>query len=184
MYKKRITTMNKISNVKRKSFSNIMNFLRILSAIPWCLRFDNDDTGIISRIMKTIYSLTNEVDEDAIVMMLKNNPMLLSRLQSEIMNVISEVETGYVQDRCDARKRDIIIREKYNDTNKRANMMILFSAVGFIGCLILIGYMTEDTASEFTCALSTMCGIFGACLRDAYVFEFGGRRQNNNEYDQ
>ncbi|QEK39050.1 hypothetical protein [Candidatus Nesciobacter abundans] len=81
------------------------------------------------------------------------------------------------KDRKDSRLRDCSI---YKDKpNKRANAMFLLAFFGLFSCLLLLGLMPNIT-SEVICIISASAGIFGSCLKDAYVFEFGSREDRKS----
>jgi hypothetical protein len=48
--------------------------------------------------------------------------------------------------------------------------------MGLILCLLSLAYFAQDLPGEAVGILSTIAGIFGSCLKDAYAFEFGSSR--------
>jgi hypothetical protein len=54
--------------------------------------------------------------------------------------------------------------------------MVAAAAVGLISCLLVLVFFRKDIPGEAVGIISTVAGIFGACLRDAYQFEFGSSR--------
>jgi hypothetical protein len=60
--------------------------------------------------------------------------------------------------------------------NKRNDIMVLSAAFGLILCLVMLGWFHEGLPGEAVGILSMIAGIFGACLKDAYAFEFGSSR--------
>lgn len=60
--------------------------------------------------------------------------------------------------------------------NMRLNIMIIGAAIGLGLCLIILTICTGKLSGEIIGIVSTVAGIFGACLKDAYSFEFGSSR--------
>ncbi|MDR2107817.1 MAG: hypothetical protein LBO73_04885 [Holosporaceae bacterium] len=60
--------------------------------------------------------------------------------------------------------------------NKRLNIMVIGAALGLIFCLLMLISYKGDLPGEVVGIVSTISGIFGACLKDAYSFEFGSSR--------
>jgi hypothetical protein len=60
--------------------------------------------------------------------------------------------------------------------NRRLNIMVIGAALGLIFCLLMLTSYKEDLPGEVVGIISTISGIFGACLKDAYSFEFGSSR--------
>ena len=60
--------------------------------------------------------------------------------------------------------------------NKRLNIMVIGAALGLILCLGMLTSYKQNLPGEVVGIISTISGIFGACLKDAYSFEFGSSR--------
>ena len=64
----------------------------------------------------------------------------------------------------------------------RKNVMLLGAGVGLLTCLgTLIGFRGGELPGEVVGIVSTISGIFGACLRDAFQFEFGSSRSSQDK---
>jgi hypothetical protein len=61
--------------------------------------------------------------------------------------------------------------------------MVISAVVGLISCLAIICIFRHELPGEVIGIISTIAGIFGSCLRDAYNFEFGSSR-GSKEKDQ
>ncbi|MDR2780976.1 MAG: hypothetical protein LBB21_00750 [Holosporaceae bacterium] len=65
--------------------------------------------------------------------------------------------------------------------NKRQNIMVISAALGLIFCLLMLTSYKKDLPGEVVGIISTISGIFGACLKDAYSFEFGSSRGSKDK---
>ncbi|USO00657.1 MAG: hypothetical protein H6845_02485 [Alphaproteobacteria bacterium] len=72
------------------------------------------------------------------------------------------------KDRKDARKRDLL------STSKNTKTLLYLSFIGLTACLMML-WLIPDMTADVICIIATASGIFGSCLKDAYVFEFGSR---------
>lgn len=68
--------------------------------------------------------------------------------------------------------------------NKRLNIMVIGAAVGLVFCLLILTSYKRDLPGEVVGIISTVSGIFGACLKDAYSFEFGSSRGSKDKDDK
>lgn len=84
-------------------------------------------------------------------------------------------DKDFLSDVADARKRDTTIVER-RGTNTRANIMIVGAVVVMLSCLVVLVLYREKIPGEVVGIVSTIAGIAGACLRDAFQFEFGSSR--------
>ena len=105
---------------------------------------------------------------------LSNNSEMQIKLKELIVKNEYEIELSIINDRQNARMRDIEYI-KSNGRNTRADIMVLAAALCLILCLIIIVYC-KNMPGEIIGIISTMAGIFGSCLKDAYRFEFGSSR--------
>ena len=58
----------------------------------------------------------------------------------------------------------------------RANVLTLGAVVVLIACLGVLTFWRQQVPGEVVGVISTVAGIAGACLRDAFQFEFGSSR--------
>lgn len=66
-------------------------------------------------------------------------------------------------------------------SNLRADIMVVSAALGLIACLSSLAVFKGELPGEAVGIISTISGIFGACLKDAYAFEFGSSRSSKNK---
>lgn len=132
----------------------------------------------VEAVSKTIVSLAKSITGSSTINgsmnKLSNNTELQNKLQESIIKNEYEIELSIITDRQNARLRDIEYL-KSNGHNRRADIMVVSAALSLIFCLIVIVYC-KNIPGEIVGIISTMAGIFGSCLKDAYSFEFGSSR--------
>lgn len=138
--------------------------------------FCNNDVKSVSKILTELaQSVTGTHDEKDALEKLRNDPKLLCALQETIIKTEAEIEQALMSDRQNARNRDISLATS-GVRNLRADAMVLVATLGLVLCLIFIAKFQKDIPGEIIGIVSTVAGIFGACLKDAYSFEFGSSR--------
>ncbi|MDR2766039.1 MAG: hypothetical protein LBB63_01065 [Holosporaceae bacterium] len=70
---------------------------------------------------------------------------------------------------------------KTRSKNRRMNIMVIGAALGLIACLLMLTSYKGNLSGEAVGIISTISGIFGACLKDAYSFEFGSSRGSRDK---
>jgi hypothetical protein len=106
---------------------------------------------------------------------LAENSLLIAEFQKEVIKIEAELELKLMADRQSARERDIAIAQA-GRRNVRADVMVLSAAVGLVACLWTLTSYAGKLPGEAVGIISTIAGIFGSCLKDAYTFEFGSSR--------
>ena len=109
------------------------------------------------------------------IRLLEQNSFLVVEFQKEILRREADLDFSLLQDRADARAREVALSVS-GQRNRRADIMVCASAIGLILCLGTLGYGSDHLPGEAVGIISTIAGIFGACLKDAYAFEFGSSR--------
>lgn len=79
-------------------------------------------------------------------------------------------------DRASARARDTELQKANGGHNSRADVMVIGAVVGLVSCLGVLIFFKGEIPGEVVGIVSMIAGIFGACLKDAYAFEFGSSR--------
>lgn len=120
-------------------------------------------------------SITGETDPLKVIGSLKGDPKLLAKFQQALLQMAHELELAAYKDRDNARARDIALAHA-GRSNLRADIMVLSAAFGLIACLLTITLYRTSLPGEAVGIISTIAGIFGSCLKDAYAFEFGSSR--------
>ncbi|MDF3034289.1 MAG: hypothetical protein K0R76_1243 [Alphaproteobacteria bacterium] len=130
---------------------------------------------VATKVVDIAQKITGTLDPVEAIQQLEKNPNLVSAFQKAIIQVEAEMELAVMKDRQDARLRDVALMNA-GRSNIRADIMVIAAAVGLILCLASLAYFSEALPGEAVGIISTISGIFGACLKDAYSFEFGSSR--------
>lgn len=112
---------------------------------------------------------------------MKRNAQLAQEFNLAVLRQDGELERAYLADRQSARARDIEVRKLAGGENRRADLMIVAAATGLIACLATLIFFRAQLPGEAVGIISTIAGIFGACLRDAFQFEFGSSRGSRDK---
>lgn len=121
--------------------------------------------------------VTGSNDHWGMIQLLKSNPDMVVQLQNSLIEFESEMEISLLQDRQSARLRDMEFIQNGRQ-NIRADIMVVCAAGGLVSCLASIACYSDHLPGEAVGIISTIAGIFGSCLKDAYAFEFGSSRSS------
>jgi hypothetical protein len=130
---------------------------------------------IASSVIDLAKKITNSSQILDVVQKFQENPSLTAQFQREILNMEAQMELSLLHDRQKARERDLAFAQN-NQQNRRADIMVICAAVGLLICLIALSGFASLLSGEAVGIISTIAGIFGSCLKDAYAFEFGSSR--------
>lgn len=128
----------------------------------------NESGEVAEKIVETAQSLTGTQDINHVRNTLRNSPEAQAQFQREIDKLI-------VEDRANARHRDTSLFQA-GRRNLRGDIMVLSALLGLLGCLAALTIFKMSLSGEVVGIVSTIAGIFGSCLKDAYAFEFGSSR--------
>ena len=130
---------------------------------------------IAKKVINVAKTVTGTSDAASALNILKQNPQALLDFQYTVLTIERDLEQSYLVDRQDARYRDMAF-VKAGKANKRADIMVIAAAFGLLACLLTLSLFTHRLPGEAVGIISTISGIFGSCLKDAYSFEFGSSR--------
>lgn len=133
------------------------------------------DEPVLEKVFDIARDMTGETELFNSWSALKSNPELLQAFQQRVMEIELEKQRITFDDRNSARQRDITFVQA-GKTNLRADVMVMAAALGLLACLLAIIYFGDQMPGEAVGIISTIAGIFGSCLKDAYTFEFGSSR--------
>lgn len=112
---------------------------------------------------------------------LRQNAQLAHEFNLAVLAQDGALEQAYLADRQSARSRDIEVRKLNGGENSRADVMVISAAVGLVCCLAVLIVFRKEIPGEAVGIISTIAGIFGACLRDAFQFEFGSSKGSRDK---
>lgn len=115
-------------------------------------------------------------DKSSLIQKLTGEQHVNVILKKTIESIIKE--DIHHKDRKNARKRDVLLSRH---AKRKRNVMLFLAFIGLVSCLSILGLVSE-LSTEMICIISTTAGIFGSCLKDAYVFEFGSRSNKEKKY--
>lgn len=145
--------------------------------------FTNSDTaatvaGQVLDIAKTVTGKVSPVEAQAA---LQADPALALQFQRDVMLNETALQTAYLGDTQDARKRDVDL-VKAGVHNYRANVLVAAALLLVIVCLLIVVW--SSNADDF--AKATISLILGRALgwvEQLFSFEFGTTRANKTKDD-
>lgn len=158
-------------------FPLIASALGLAQFAPVIARWLGSDQAeqMAEQVIEIAKDITGQQNPVEIMQALKENSLLVRDFQKAIFEIEARSELALLEDRQNARSRDITFI-KSGHKNYRADIMVISAAVGLIMCLVSLAFYAHKLPGEATGIISTIAGIFGACLKDAYAFEFGSSR--------
>lgn len=159
------------------SFPIIPLALALAEFAPLIARWVGGDKSekVAQQIVDAAKTITGQSDPAKILQSMKADPKLVAQFQHAVLKMEHEREMAVYEDRKNARLRDITF-VKAQKHNIRADIMVVSAAAGLISCLLTITLYSGTLPGEAVGIISTVAGIFGSCLKDAYAFEFGASR--------
>jgi len=130
---------------------------------------------VAARVVDIAQTVTGASDPIEAIQRLQRDSGMVSEFQKAVIQVEAEIELALMKDRQDARLRDVALLNA-GRSNIRADVMVIAAAIGLILCLESLAYFSTELPGEAVGIISTIAGIFGACLKNAYNFEFGSSR--------
>jgi hypothetical protein len=130
---------------------------------------------VSEKIIEIAKNITKARNESDAIARLKEDKNMLLLFQKAVLAAECEIDVAVIKDKESARTRDIAIIDS-GRKNMRADIMVIAAAIGLFICLTAIVLYRNDLPGEAVGIISTIAGIFGSCLKDAYNFEFGSSR--------
>lgn len=153
--------------------------LALAQFAPTLLRFfgaGEKPVAVAEQVIGIAQTVTGATSPQDALDRLRQDAQLAQQFQLAVLAADTELEKAALADRASARERDIEIRKLTGGHNQRADLMVAAAAIGLIACLGALIFFRKEIPGEAVGIISTVAGIFGACLRDAYQFEFGSSR--------
>lgn len=152
------------------------------SLVPGLARLLKDGAATpetLGKIAQQVTRLSGETEPGKVLRMFEENPRWVADLCQEM----ARLEAMEARDRLDARARDRVLVHRAGH-NIRADIMVIAAALGLVGCLLVLSFCQGHLPGEAIGIISTIAGIFGSCLKDAYAFEFGSSRGSKAKDEQ
>ena len=140
----------------------------------------DDAEKVAADVVNSARRITGKDELSELFDELRADPMALIEFQKDMLSLGNDRELAYLKDRQSARERDVLLAQA-GHRNYRADVMVIAAAVGMITCLASLAYFKDHLPGEAVGIISTIAGIFGACLKDAYAFEFGSSRGSKDK---
>ncbi len=139
-----------------------------------------DDEKRAQDVLAIAKTLTGTDDPLKVRSLLAKDPNLLLQFQKNLFELEKTRHQEETRDRTSARNRDMALMHAGRQ-NLRADIMVIAAALGLGGCLLALAFYRENLPGEAVGIISTVAGIFGSCLKDAYAFEFGSSRGSKDK---
>lgn len=149
--------------------------LGLIEFAPIIAKLVSGDNAInmAEKVIETAQNITGSKEIHQMQERLKTAPDVLLKFQSELSKFDLE-------DRINARQRDASLFQ-LGKRNLRGDVMVLSALLGLLGCLGALTIFKMSLSGEVVGIISTIAGIFGSCLKDAYAFEFGSSRSSKEK---
>jgi len=166
------------------AFPVIPAALGLVAFAPIIARWLGGDPAqeVASKVVGIAQKVTGTLDPMEAIHRLQNNTDMVSEFQKAIIQIEAEIELGFMKDRQEARLRDIALMNA-GRSNVRADIMVVAAAAGLALCLLSLAFFSKELPGEVVGVITTITGIFGICLKDAYNFEFGSSRGSKEKDD-
>lgn len=149
---------------------------------PWLIKLltgSDKAAEVAGKVVTVAQAVTGAPTGPEALAKLQADPAKVLEFQQAIGAQQADLEKAYLADRADARSHDVEVRRLTGGRNHRADIMVALDVVGLIACLAVLVVFKGQLPGEVVGIVSTVAGIFGACLRDAHQFEFGSSRNNH-----
>lgn len=128
---------------------------------------------------KIARTVTGTEDNDTALAALATKPELLIQYQQSLMQQEKDMEGLYVEDKKDARLRDIEFL-KAGTRNYRSDFLVGISVV-VVFTILLVVILVQDLNEYAKGALTTILGVFLNQLTNVFAFEFGTTRKDEDK---
>lgn len=132
---------------------------------------------VAQNVVEIAESVTGRQGPDALAA-ITADPTIALQFRQSVMQHEAAMDQMYLVDRQSARSRDVALAQA-GHVNQRANFMVAGAVVGLLSCLAVLVFLKGTLPGEVVGIVSTVAGLFGACLRDAFQFEFGSSRSSS-----
>lgn len=134
---------------------------------------------VAEKVIDISQKVTGTSDPLEAIQQLQGSAEMAGEFQKAIIQAEAEIELALLKDRQHARGRDTTLFN-VGRSNVRADIMVIGAGTGLFLCLGSLA-LFNGMPGEVIGVISTIAGIFGACLKDAYSFEFGSSRSSREK---
>jgi hypothetical protein len=140
-----------------------------------------DTSGrVAGAVLDQVESMTGTREPDAAAAILRADPDKVLALRGQVIEAYERIEVAYLADRQSARAM-AVERVKAGGTDMRANLMIAGATAVLLACIVVLVAYREGIPGEAVGIISTVAGLAGGCLKDAFGFEFGSSRGSKDK---
>lgn len=133
--------------------------------------------GKVVEVAKAYFGTDNVKD---IELKIQQDRSLAERALAQIAAATEEFRIE-VQDRADARERDLKVRAMNAGTNVRANVMLVGAFLVALVLIVMMARYGDSMKVEVIAAMNIALGAIFKMLGDAFMFEFGSSRSSNDK---
>ncbi|MDR0406966.1 MAG: hypothetical protein LBH38_02695 [Holosporales bacterium] len=134
-------------------------------------------------VVATARQVTKSRDPVEIIRSFREDPGKVKLFQAELLSLSEQLEDSILKSIQEERVRTLMT-VLAGRKSMRGDIMVLAAALGLIFCLSALIFYKGTLPGEAVGIISTIAGIFGSCLKDAYGFEFGSSRGSRDKDDR
>lgn len=144
-------------------------------------RIAGDTSGrVAGAVLDQVEGLTGTREPAAAAAILRADPDAVLALRGQVIEAYERIEIAYLADRQSARAM-AVGRVQAGGTDTRANLMIAGATSVLLACIVVLVVYRAGIPGEAVGIISTVAGLAGACLKDAFAFEFGSSRGSKDK---
>ena len=147
--------------------------------VPKLLDFLNSDNAheVAKKTIEVAQNLTLCDSPEAALMKLYDDENLKGDFVKNMLPFLLSLEALHQKSVDAARMRDVTLASLgLMGSTRRADWMVIMAALGLCVGLFILAFFGDSLSGEGVGIISTISGIFGSCLKDAFGFEFGSSR--------
>lgn len=130
---------------------------------------------VAEKVIDVALAVSGRDDPIQALAAIKGDPALALEFRKAILQHEAEMDRMYLQDRQNAREREVKMVQAGHISN-RANWMIASVITGLLTCLGTLVMFKGQMPGEVVGIVSTISGGLLKCLSDAFQYEFGSSR--------
>ena len=164
--------------------SEIVKLFSIAKSLPFLERYISliIEKTPLAKIVGLLKNLSGQTSLKDALKNIQSNDDLKQELELALLKAEEEYLRSSMKDKAGARERDLNLRKLKNGKNIRANFMLGVALCGLFGCILILVSFKDLLSAEMIAIISTVCGVLGSCLKEAYSFEFGGLNRKSRSF--